>query len=79
MQKPSIERFVATVKQLCAQRGDIQAVANAAGIGRVTLSRIINGQQAPTLEIALRISVALDTDLSTLASTVIAKSDRQAS
>lgn len=58
--------FRANVGALCAEHGEIQRIADKAGITRVYLSKIIHGKATPTLDVAAKVASALDMPLSLL-------------
>lgn len=58
--------FRDNVGSLCEEHGEIQRIADKAGISRVYLSKIIHGRATPTLDIAAQIATALDMPLASL-------------
>ena len=64
-QKESVN-FQRNVAALCAEYGDIQRIADSAGIHRVHLSRIIHGHVVPSIDMASAIASALSVDLKDL-------------
>jgi len=55
--------FAENVRRRCEDYGSIQRLSEQTGIGRITLSRIINEHTPPTLDNACRIALALDCKL----------------
>ena len=60
------EVFRDNLEKLCAEHGRIQEVADAAGLSRPYLSKIINGHSVPTLDVAARIAEAAGFSLAEL-------------
>lgn len=60
------KNFRVNVAALCANHGEIQRIADASGISRVHLSRIIHGHNVPTMDVASRIAKALEVSLADL-------------
>jgi transcriptional regulator with XRE-family HTH domain len=58
MAAAEVDRFRQNLKVVCGEHGSIQEIAEAAEIHRVYLSRILKGDQVPSLEIAARIAEA---------------------
>jgi plasmid maintenance system antidote protein VapI len=58
------EVFRANLAAICAVHGRIQEVADAAGLSRVHVSKIINGHSVPTIDVAARLAEAAGFSLS---------------
>lgn len=60
------ERFRKNLEFLCSEHGQVQALADKAGLSRVHVSRIIHGRSVPTIEVAAKLADALKIPLSAL-------------
>lgn len=60
------EVFRVNLSAICAEHGKIQEIADAAGLSRVFVSRIVHGHSVPTIDVAARIAEAAGFQLSDL-------------
>lgn len=56
-------RFRAVLAFHCANHGEVQRIADRAGITRPYLSKVLHGKAVPSIEIASKIATALDITL----------------
>lgn len=66
MAQAQTERFRRNLEFLCAEHGQVQAIADKAGVSRVYVSRIIHGRSVPSIDIAARIADAVGIPLADL-------------
>lgn len=57
------ERFRKNLGRICAEHGDIQRIADLAGMTRAYISNIIHGKVSPSLENAAKIADACELSL----------------
>ena len=58
MPQAETERFRKNLAHACREHGEIQNIADKAGVSRVFVSRIINGHAVPSLDVAARLADA---------------------
>jgi DNA-binding XRE family transcriptional regulator len=66
MAAADLDNFRVNVKSLCAEYGELKAMADAVGVTRQYLGNMLNGSYRPSMDLVIAISEHVELPISTL-------------